>query len=132
MRTLKTAALTAAACAAVRHVLAGTGPTEGRYVRRRPLWNRGASFGLPIPRELLAPLSALALGAAWLLRRRSPLGAGLLLGGGLSNLWERLRHGRVFDYVQFPRAPGRLRRYVFNLADFAIFAGVLALLRGRR
>ena len=132
MRTLGTAALTAAACAAARHILAGTGPTEGRYVRRRPLWNKGAAFSLPIPRRILVPLSALLLGAAWLLRRRSPLGAGWLLGGGLSNLWERVCHGRVFDYVQFPRAPGRLRRYVFNLADFAILAGVLALLRGRR
>ena len=131
MRTLKTAALTAAACAAVRHLLAGSGPTEGRYVRRRPLWNRGAAFGLPVGRRALLPLSVLALAAAWLLRRRSPLGAGLVLGGGLSNLWERLCRGRVFDYVQFPRAPGRGKRYVFNLADFAIFTGVLALLRGR-
>lgn len=46
-----------------------------------------------------------------------------------SNLWERLCHGRVFDYVHFPKAPGPLRHYVFNLADFAILAGVLALLR---
>ena len=48
-------------------------------------------------------------------------------GGGLG----RLRRGRVFDYVQFPRAPGRGKRWVFNLADFSLFAGVLALLRGR-
>lgn len=131
MKTLGIAAAVWAACAATRKVLLGTAPTSGRYVRRKPLWNTGASFGLPIPRRALAPLSALALAAAWLLRRRSPLGAGLVLGGGLSNLWERLRRGRVFDYVQFPRAPGRGKRYVFNLADFAIFTGVLALLRGR-
>ena len=132
MKTLGAAAVTAAVCAAARQVLLGTGPTSGRYVRRKPLWNTGASFGLPIPRRALAPLSVLALGAAWLLRRRSPLGAGLILGGGLSNLWERLRRGGVFDYVQFPRAPGRIKHFVFNLADFAIFAGVLALLRGER
>ena len=99
MKTLGAAAVTAAVCAAARQVLLGTGPTSGRYVRRRPLWNTGASFGLPIPRRALAPLSVLALGAAWLLRRRSPLGAGLILGGGLSNLWggggrgERRRGG---------------------------------------
>ena len=60
------------------------------------------------------------------------MGAGLILGGGASNLYERLRHRRVLDYVQFPRAPWRLKRYVYNLADFAIFlGGVLLLLRRR-
>lgn len=58
-----------------------------------------------------------------------PLGAGLALGGGLSNLWERVRYGRVYDYVRFPKLP-RLWRYVWNLADFAIVLGgtLLALL----
>ena len=70
----------------------------------------------------------------WRQRRRSPLGAGLILGGGISNLLERLRLGRVYDYVQFPRAPGQLKQYVFNLADFAIILGGLcfALHRKRR
>ena len=36
----------------------------------------------------------------------------------------------VYDYVRFPKAPGALKRYVFNLADFAIFAGAIALLLG--
>ena len=55
------------------------------------------------------------------------LGAGLLLGGGLSNLWERIRHGRVLDYLRFPKAPGPLKKYTYNLADLAIFAGALGL-----
>ena len=61
------------------------------------------------------------------------LGAGLLLGGGLSNLWERVRHGRVLDYLRFPRAPGPLKKYTYNLADLAILLGaVLLVLRPRR
>ncbi len=61
------------------------------------------------------------------------LGAGLLLGGGLSNLWERIRHGRVLDYLRFPKAPGPLKKYTYNLADLAIFLGaVLMVLRRRR
>ena len=131
MRSLGIAAAVWAACAAARLGLENRPARTYGPVRFRPLWNRGAAFGLPVGRRALLPLSVLALAAAWLLRRRSPLGAGLVLGGGLSNLWERLRRGRVFDYVQFPRAPGRGKRYVFNLADFAIFTGVLALLRGR-
>lgn len=47
-------------------------------------------------------------------------------------LWERLRHGRVFDYLQFPKAPGALRRYVYNLADLAILAGAVTLLLRKR
>ena len=51
-----------------------------------------------------------------------------MLGGGLSNLMERLLHGKVYDYLQFPKAPGRLKRYVYNLADFAILLGGIGLL----
>ena len=93
----------------------------------------------------IAAVTASACGAArWYLNRTSrreteygrgrvrltALGAGLILGGGLSNLWERLRHGRVYDYVRFPKAPGKLKQYVFNLADFAIFLGAALVLLG--
>ena len=47
------------------------------------------------------------------------LGTGLLLGGGLSNLYERVRRGRVLDYLRFPRAPGVLKKYTYNLADLS-------------
>ena len=53
---------------------------------------------------------------------------GLVLGGGLSNLLERLLHGKVYDYIQFPKAPGKLKRHVYNLADFAILLGGISLL----
>ena len=92
-------------------------------VRLRETWNDGAAFSLPLPKDFLTPASAAALGALWACRKQSPLAAGLVLGGGLSNLCERIQHGRVFDYVQFPKAPGQLKRYVFNLADFAILSG---------
>ena len=132
MITLGIAAAVLAVCAVLRHALERRRAGEWGAVRFHPLWNRGAAFGAPIGRRALLALSGLALPLIWLVRRRSPLGAGLLLGGGISNLWERLRHGRVFDYVQFPHVPGPWKRFVFNLADFAIFAGVLALLRGKR
>ena len=54
------------------------------------------------------------------------------MGGGLSNLAERVRYSRVYDYIQFPKAPVPLRRYVFNLADFSILAGGAALLASRK
>lgn len=103
----------------------------GGRVRLKSLWNEGAAFGLPIPAEVLPLASAAALGLLWSGRRRCPLGTGLILGGGLSNLQERLTEGRVYDYLQFPRAPKPLDRYVFNLADLCVFTGgILCLRRG--
>ena len=88
--------------------------------------NDGAAFSLPLKRTLVSTLSILILPLVWVFRRRSPIGAGLALGGGLSNLWERLKNRRVYDYVQFPKLP-KLGRYVWNLADFAILLGGLLL-----
>ena len=79
----------------------------------------------------LAALSAALMAGALPLRRDSRVGCGLLLGGGVSNLWERVRHGSVYDYVRFPKAPEPVCRYVFNLADFAIFLGAAEILAGK-
>ena len=136
MKTVLTSLAAFGACHAARWYLDRDSrkPAEfaGGRIRLTTLRNEGAAFGLPIRRGTLLVLTGAALGAAWLLRGRSPVGAGLVLGGGAANLTERLRHKQVYDYVQFPKAPGRLKRYVFNLADFAIFAGGLALGIGKR
>ncbi|MHA5219195.1 signal peptidase II [Dysosmobacter sp. Phy] len=131
MITLLTAALTLTACTLARWYLERPGRRErsalGGRIKLTALWNRGAAFGLPLGREALMVLSALVLGVTVLFRRQSPFGAGLVLGGGLSNLWERLRYGKVLDYLRFPAAPGKLKKYVYNLADLALFLGALWL-----
>lgn len=53
----------------------------------------------------------------WLVR----ISLGLQLGGALGNLLDRIRLGRVTDFIDFRIWP------VFNLADSAIVAGVIAL-----
>ena len=121
-----------ALCAVLRRRLSGSAP---RFLFRDkiqldPMYNRGAAFGLKLKGPVLNVLSAAALGmlaasARGLLAR---LGAGLALGGGLSNLYERLRGRGVLDYLRFPRLPGRVKRLVFNAADLAIFAGLLLML----
>lgn len=134
LTTLFLAAAVFTACSAVRRRLSRRGRPRTLWNGRiclTELWNRGAAFDLPIGRGAV-PAAAAALTAVLLRQRDCPCGAGLLLGGGLSNLWERLRHGKVFDYIRFPRAPGRLKRYVFNLADFSIFLGAAGLLLGQR
>jgi signal peptidase II len=50
------------------------------------------------------------------------LPAGLLVGGALGNLADRVREGAVTDFVDLPLWP------TFNLADVAIVAGVVLLL----
>ena len=137
MKTALAALAAYSGCAAARRYLDRASSQERSFlegrVRLKVLWNEGAAFGLPIPAEALPLASAAALGLLWARRKRCPLGTGLMLGGGASNLRERLTEGRVRDYLQFPRAPRPLDRYVFNLADLCVFAGgALCVLRDRR
>ena len=131
------AAAVLAACTGLRRFLNREGRKDrtfwGGRIRLTALWNDGAAFSLPLKRTLVSALSILILPLVWVFRRRSPIGAGLALGGGLSNLWERLKNRRVYDYVQFPKLP-KLGRYVWNLADFVILLGglLLALLDRKR
>ena len=135
MRTVITALTVFGGCTAARQYLADHNRKseywEGR-IRLTTRWNNGAAFDLPIPARALPLASAAALGLLWAVRRTHPLGAGLVLGGGLSNLHERIQYGRVYDYVQFPKAPKPFRRYIFNLADFSIFVGAVLLLFKKR
>ena len=109
MRTVFTALGAFSGCAAARWYLDRSSRREadllGGHVRLTALWNEGAAFGLPLSGRVLGLGSAAALGAVWANRKRwHPAGAGLILGGGLSNLWERALHGRVYDYARFPKA----------------------------
>lgn len=133
-----TAGAVLALCGQVRGTLERKGlpqkELDGGRVRIEPRYNQGSGFGLvPLNGRQMAPLSLAALWALLGVCGGRGLGAGLLLGGGLSNLWERIRHGRVLDYLRFPKAPGPLKKCTYNLADLAIFLGaVLMVLRRRR
>lgn len=71
-------------------------------------------------------LLAIALLLGYLLRRPDRRGlwvpTGLLVGGALGNLIDRLASGAVTDFIKLPHWPA------FNVADMAITFGVLALL----
>jgi signal peptidase II len=55
-------------------------------------------------------------------RRGLWIPAGLLVGGALGNLIDRLVHGYVTDFIKLPDWPA------FNVADMGITFGVIALL----
>ncbi|HEY9518344.1 MAG TPA: signal peptidase II, partial [Gemmatimonadales bacterium] len=58
------------------------------------------------------------------------LGLYLILGAGLSNLWDRLLRGRVIDFLNVGIGP--LRTGIFNLADVALMLGLVLILLGHR
>ena len=102
--------------------------------------NTGISYGLfqtegPLGQWLLLGFKAIAVVLLWiwLTRSRSRLTAlslGLIIGGAIGNAIDRLAYGWVADFVFFhvSGANWRFNWYVFNLADVAIFAGVIGLL----
>ena len=100
------------------------------------VWNPGVSYGLfpahgPWGTAFLAVFSLAAVAGlgAWLWNsKRSVLsaGLGLVIGGALGNLVDRLIYGKVADFFHF-YALGH-DWYVFNGADCAITLGVGALL----
>jgi signal peptidase II len=96
------------------------------------VWNRGISFGLlsshnPFGKWILCGLSlafAIIL-LVWIgkaLTKLSALAFGLILGGAVGNLVDRVRFGAVADFVDF-HVYG-YHWYTFNIADCAIVAGV--------
>ncbi|HVZ00869.1 MAG TPA: signal peptidase II [Dongiaceae bacterium] len=100
-------------------------------------WNKGVSFsqlGFLAPWMLAggAILVSLIL-IGWLTRidnRLQAIGVGLIAGGALGNVIDRLRAGAVFDFLDvYVKAGGREWHWpAFNVADSAITVGVVLLL----
>lgn len=61
-------------------------------------------------------------------------GLSLVLGGGASNLLDRLQRGYVTDYFSINAGDRfqKLRSIVFNCSDFCVFIGVLLFVFGKK
>jgi signal peptidase II len=105
------------------------------FFRLIMVWNSGVSFGLfaggETTRWILIGLSSIisVVLLVWMMRaERKFLGAGigLVLGGAVGNIIDRIHYGRVADFFDvdliFMRWPA------FNIADIAIVVGVTLLL----
>ena len=100
------------------------------------VWNPGVSYGLfpasgPLGTAILAFVSIIAVvGLGWWMwltqRRPLAIGLGLVIGGALGNLIDRLVYNKVADFFHF--YIGRFDWYVFNVADAAITFGAIAIL----
>ena len=91
--------------------------------------NEGVAFGLANGGGVgLVVITLVALGVVLWLFSRDPtrkgmwVATGLLAGGALGNLVDRIRHGHVTDFIKLPHWPP------FNLADCGITCGVVILL----
>lgn len=91
--------------------------------------NSGIAFGLFASRTtFVIALTAIAVGwMLWFFARSGrrhpvlPVGLGLVLGGSIANLIDRIRLGRVTDFLDLEAWPA------FNLADTFIVVGVAIL-----
>jgi len=110
-------------------------PVFGDYVRIWTVHNSGALFGLFGNQAVL--FAALSIGVVvlivWFHGRSmitngwfATLALGLLLGGAVGNLADRLRLGYVVDFVDM--GIGDLRFYTYNVADAAISTSLVLLI----
>lgn len=100
-------------------------------------WNHGINFGLLADSSVLAKwlLIGIALGICgfvyfWMLKDRPGklglISGGLLIGGALGNVVDRILYGAVADFLNMSCC-GFVNPYAFNVADITIFAGALGL-----
>lgn len=99
-------------------------------------WNKGVSYGLfqaetAVGVAILALFAiAVSLGLAlWLARvdhKATAVAIGLILGGALGNVYDRISYGAVADFFSF-HAFG-FYWYIFNIADVWIALGVALII----
>ena len=108
----------------------------GDYLTLYYIRNNGAAFSLFANSIVLVLLIAVAIGViAYLYLRMLNTGSlwyklifGLIIGGALSNLIDRVRHGGyVVDFISFNIPQFNFHFAIFNLADAAISIGVVLL-----
>lgn len=103
------------------------------FVRLSYTTNSGAAFGMFPAATLFFTIVAL-IAAPILLVARSYVSArawwmsivfGMMLGGAVGNLIDRVRLGRVTDFIDV--GVGNLRYWTFNVADASFVIGVILL-----
>lgn len=95
--------------------------------------NTGAAFGiLPMAGDVFLILALFIIAALlWYLRslpaesQLAPLAIGLVIGGAVGNIIDRLQHGHVIDFIHY-QIPNLISN-VSNLADHAIVFGVMLI-----
>ncbi len=108
------------------------------FLNLRMAWNRGINFGLlsdngDLMRWVLIAVALLI--SAWVviwIRREQPgiiaqISAGILVGGALGNVVDRLIYGAVADFLNMSCC-GFENPFAFNIADIGVFVGAVGLI----
>ncbi|MFA6523719.1 MAG: signal peptidase II [Candidatus Peribacteraceae bacterium] len=130
LETVTTVAFTASLVSKILadHFLIARIPILGSFAGLVHSENPGIAFGITALGSFQSALVIVAIVLVFLLALRSsktPLSRnafGLILGGALGNLVDRMRDGVVTDYFQVGSFP------IFNVADSCITIGVMLLL----
>jgi signal peptidase II len=113
-----------------RNAISGNGSVDllGGFVKIVDVRNSGVAFGQLSGGGALVPLIVVLAVGALLWYFFSHLGTpliwlatGLVIGGAVGNIIDRVRAGAVTDFIKLPHWPA------FNFADAAITCGVVAL-----
>ncbi len=106
------------------------------FLNLRMTWNYGINFGLfagdnDKTRWILIGIAFVICGVVlwWMRREVKPLAfisAGLLIGGALGNVIDRVLYGAVADFLNMSCC-GFSNPYAFNIADISIFIGAVGL-----
>ncbi len=104
------------------------------FLNFRMAWNEGINFGLLNTSRWILIALALAICVwviVWMMRekhgRLARIAAGLLLGGALGNVLDRILYGAVADFLNMACC-GFENPFSFNIADIAVFAGAFGLI----
>ena len=103
----------------------------------RMAWNQGINFGLlsddtEIMRWALIVVALAVSAWVWIWVKREKTGrmmqvlAGILIGGALGNVVDRIMYGAVADFLNMSCC-GIENPFAFNVADVAIFVGAIGL-----
>jgi signal peptidase II len=106
------------------------------FIHFHMAWNTGINFGLfadqgELVRWLLIAIALVVCGFVvyWMRREQKPIvliAAGLVTGGALGNSLDRILYGSVADFLNVTCCEIR-NPYAFNVADIAIFTGLVGL-----
>ncbi|MGR3466751.1 MAG: signal peptidase II, partial [Shimia sp.] len=106
------------------------------YLQFRMAWNYGINFGLfsgtsDVTRWILIALAlVISVAVVWWMRTEprkiALVSAGLLVGGALGNVIDRVIYGAVADFLNMSCC-GIHNPYAFNVADISIFVGAIGL-----
>ena len=107
------------------------------FINFHMAWNTGINFGLfanngEIARWVLIAVAVLMSGfiAFWMrseVRTIALISAGLVIGGAVGNAIDRLIYGGVADFLNVTCC-GIRNPFSFNVADIAIFLGLLGII----